>query len=316
MKRSSFFFLLVILMTALLSVHSLAEADAPAALIKPDQIKLYHNNTYIGETIVVGRGRQTYLYMTVPEDGFTSVKLNLQNEWGAAWGQPSEGSDKVWDTIYVRICTPMMVTGFTAPAKYYTEAVVHGTVGVDEQIDITDIVRAHMDKHQTNQFIIELAGYYQINEYYDNGAWEGHEDYVYCIFEGSEAEDTWTDPNAAAQEAALPADTACIAPTEIRMYAENTYIDGSIIVGRGRQTYFYFQVPDDGFDTVVLNLRNDHGRAWGEPTEGAAREYDLVYLRICTPIMVRGFTAGITNCDRFDVADIDPDRPGKLLHRC
>ena len=291
MKHRFISILLVLLMMILLGMHATAEANPPAALIKPDQIKLYHNNTYTGETIVVGRGRQTYLYMTAPEDGFTSVKLNLQNEWGAAWGQPSEGSDKVWDTIYVRICTPMMVTGFTAPAKYYTEYVVHSTVGVDEQIDITDIVRAHMDKHQTNQFIIELAGYYQINEYYDNGAWEGHEDYVYCIFESSEAEDTWKDPAAAAQEAALPADTACIAPTEIRMYAENTYIDSSIIVGRGRQTYFYFQAPDDGFDTVVLNLRNDHGRAWGEPTEGAAREYDLVYLRICTPIMVRGFTA-------------------------
>ena len=288
MKRM-YFFLMLLLLTVLLSFHAAAEST-PAALIKPEEIKLYHNNTYTGETIVVGRGRQTYLYFTAPEDGFTSVKLNLQNQWGAAWGQTSEGSGKVWDTIYVRICTPQMVNGFTAPAKYYTEAVVHGTVGVDEQIDITDIVRAHLEKHQTNQFIVELAGYYQINEYYDNGAWEGHEDYIYCIFEGSEAEDTWVDPAAAAQAAVTPAETAYLAPTEIRMYADNTYIDGSIIVGRGRQTYFYFEAPADGFSKVELNVRNDHGRAWGEMAQGAEREYDLVYLRICTPLMVRGIT--------------------------
>ena len=291
MKRTFFFCcFLSVLLTALLGMHALAESSVPAALLKPEEIKMYHNNSYIGDTIVVGRGRQTYLYFTAPEDGFTSVKLNLQNQWGAAWGQTAEGAEKVWDTIYVRICTPIMVRGFTAPASYYTEYVVHGTLGVDQQIDITNIVRAHMEKHQTNAFIVELAGYYEINEYYDNGAWEGHEDYIYCIFEGSEAEDTWADPNASALEAVMPADTACIAPTELRMYADNTYIDGSIIVGRGRQTYLYFEAPAEGFDTVMLNLRNDHGRAWGEVTEGAAREYDMLYLRICTPMMVRGIT--------------------------
>jgi len=34
-------------------------------------------------------------------------------------------------------------------------------VGVDGQIDITDIIRVHMDKHKTNEFIVEPAGYYQ-----------------------------------------------------------------------------------------------------------------------------------------------------------
>lgn len=291
MKRAFFCcFILVMLLTALLSAHAMAEPNVATALMKPDEIKLYHNNTYTGETIIVGRGRQTYLYFTAPEDGFTSVKLNLQNQWGAAWGELTEGADKVWDTIYVRICTPQMVNGFTAPAEYYTEAVVHGTVGVDEQIDITDLVRAHMDKYQTNEFVIELAGYYQINQYYDNGAWEGHEDYIYCIFEGSEAENTWTDPTVAAQEDTIPANTACIAPSEIRMYADSTYIDGSIIVGRGRQTYIYFEAPAEGFDTVVLNLRNDHGMAWGELTQGAPWDCDKIYLRICTPLMVRGIT--------------------------
>lgn len=291
MKRMFFSMLLALLITVLFGfgAYAVAESDG-AAFIRPDEVKLYHNNNYTGELIIVGRGRQTYLYFTAPADGFTSVKLNLQNEWGAAWGQTSEGADKVWDTIYVRICTPAMVNGYTAPAEYYMEAVVHGTVGVDEQIDITDLVRAHMDKYQTNEFVIELAGYYQINEYYDNGAWEGHEDYIYCIFEGSDAEDTWTYPNAASLEEVMPANTACMAPTEIRMYADNTYIDGSIIVGRGRQTYLYFEAPEDGFDTVALNLRNDHGRAWGELTEGAAWEYDQIYLRICTPMMVRGIT--------------------------
>ncbi len=291
MKRASFICLLLsMLLSVLLGVHAMAETDIAVTLLKPDEIRMYHNNTYTGDTIVVGRGRQTYLYFTAPEDGFTSVKLNLRNEWGAAWGQTSEGADKVWDTIYVRICTPQMVNGFTAPAAYYTEAVVHGTVGVDEQIDVTDLVKAHMDKYQTNEFVIELAGYYQINNYFDNGAWEGHEDYIYCIFEGSEAEDTWTDPTAVAKEDIMPANTACMAPTEIRMYADSTYIDGSIIVGRGRQTYLYFEAPAEEFDTVELKLRNDHGRAWGETAEGGAREYDLVYLRICTPMMVRGIT--------------------------
>ncbi len=291
MKRTLFiYFLLSVLLAVLLSAQAAAEAENGVALIKPDAVKMYHNNTYTDETIVVGRGRQTYLYFTAPADGFTSVKLNLQNEWGAAWGQTSEGADKVWDTIYVRVCTPAMVNGYPAPAAYYTEAVVHGTVGVNEQIDITELVRTHMDKYQTNQFVIELAGYYQINEYADNGAWEGHEDFVYCIFEGSEAEDTWTAPSTMEQENVMPDNTACIAPAEIRMYAENTYIDGSIVVGRGRQTYLYFEAPAEGFDTVLLNLRNDHGRAWGEVSEGAEREYDLVYLRICTPMMVRGIT--------------------------
>lgn len=73
---------------------------------------------------------------------------------------------------------------------------------------------------------------------------------------------------------------ALLKPDQIRMYQDSTYIDGSIIVGRGRQTYLYFTAPEDGFTSVTLNLRNDHGRAWGEAAPGADREYDLLYLRI------------------------------------
>ena len=61
MKLRFISILLVLLMMILLGMHATAEANPPAALIKPDQIKMYHNNTYTGETIVVGRGRQTYL---------------------------------------------------------------------------------------------------------------------------------------------------------------------------------------------------------------------------------------------------------------
>ena len=103
MKRTFIFSLFVLLLAVLPGVCALAESTPAAALLKPEEIKMYHNNTYIGDTIVVGRGRQTYLYFTAPADGFTSVKLNLQNEWGAAWGQTAEGAEKVWDTIYVRI---------------------------------------------------------------------------------------------------------------------------------------------------------------------------------------------------------------------
>lgn len=41
----------------------------------------------------------------------------------------------------------------------------------DEQIDIAELVKAHMEKHKINEFIVELAGCYQINDYYDYGGW-------------------------------------------------------------------------------------------------------------------------------------------------
>ena len=68
----------------------------------------------------------------------------------------------------------------------------------DEQIDIAELVKAHMEKHKINEFIVELAGCYQINDYYDNGGWKASKDYTYCIFSGTNADSPWISPNAPA----------------------------------------------------------------------------------------------------------------------
>lgn len=185
----------VLLMLCLIPA-ALAASDPPEALLKPDQIRMYQDSTYIDGSIIVGRGRQTYLYFTAPEDGFTSVTLNLRNDHGRAWGEAAPGADREYDLLYLRICTPAMVRGFAVKPEYYTAVTAHGVKNQDDRIDITDLVRRHMDKHGTNEFVIELAGYYQIQDYADNGGWEGSEAYTYCIFGGSDAPSTWVSPDA------------------------------------------------------------------------------------------------------------------------
>lgn len=191
-------FLLVMLLTVLLGAYAMAEAADSQSLIKPTDIKMYHDNTYIDGSIIVGRGRQTYLYFEAPADGFDTVELNLRNDHGRAWGETTEGTAREYDLVYLRICTPAMVRGITVKPEYYTAVTVHGTKDKDDRIDITELVKAHMEKHQTNEFVVELAGYYQINGYYGNGGWEGSEDYTYCVFSGTSAASTWISPDALA----------------------------------------------------------------------------------------------------------------------
>lgn len=177
-------------------VMPIVSAEETRADIACDKIRMFQSGMYVAGTIVVGRGRTTYLNFTMPEGEYTKVELNLRREKGQAWGE-NESGEREYDKAYYRIVSIDGETGVNAKPEEYIEFTLNGNGTEDQKIDITDAVAEYVESSGEDTFGIELAGYYEVNQYDDNGAWEGDEKYCYCTFEGVSAdESTYSEPSA------------------------------------------------------------------------------------------------------------------------
>ena len=181
-------------------VMPIVSAEETRADIACDKIRMFQSGMYVAGTIVVGRGRTTYLNFTMPEGEYTKVELNLRREKGQAWGE-NESGEREYDKAYYRIVSIDGETGVNAKPEEYIEFTLNGNGTEDQKIDITDAVAEYVESSEEDTFGIELAGYYEVNQYDDNGAWEGDEKYCYCTFDGVSAdESTYSEPSAEAEE--------------------------------------------------------------------------------------------------------------------
>ncbi len=179
-------------MASMLTAVSAETGDG--ADIACDKIRMFQSGMYTSKTIVVGRGRTTYLNFTLPEGEYTKAELNLRREKGQAWGQTVSG-EKEYDKVYYRIIPADKETGVNAEADAYTEITLSGKGTDDQKIDITAALSEYDKNSGEDTFAVELAGYYDVNSYEDTGAWEGDEKYCYCTFEGIDpAESTYSEP--------------------------------------------------------------------------------------------------------------------------
>ena len=192
--------LLILTATVMASAAPVVLAEGQGADIACDKIRMFQNGMYVAGLIVVGRGRTTYLNFTLPEGEYTKIELNLRREKGQAWGE-TESGERETDKAYYRIISVDDETGVNAGPEEYTEFTLNGSGTEDQKIDITEAVTEYAESSGEDTFGIELAGYYEVNEYADNGAWEGDEKYCYCTFEGISSEDsTYREPSDVTEE--------------------------------------------------------------------------------------------------------------------
>ena len=106
-------------------VMPIVSAEETRADIACDKIRMFQSGMYVAGTIVVGRGRTTYLNFTMPEGEYTKVELNLRREKGQAWGE-NESGEREYDKAYYRIVSIDGETGVNAKPEEYIEFTLNG----------------------------------------------------------------------------------------------------------------------------------------------------------------------------------------------